>query len=319
MYLLGVDTDSLAPQFDSAVPGRVLLLDGDAACYQVTNSAKTMETALRQYVKKVYEYMFMTNCSTVRIHLTSKRSRKANRDWYPTVLPYQGNRKGKPKPPLLEPLRIAIAHHHSLEDGRIPLEWSVMLHDYWEADDGLVMDSVYYGGNGVVWSEDKDLRLCPGPFYEISTGRVDYIDNPYGWIAAGATEGGTLKVKGHGTKFFWAQMLMGDTADHVKGILKLNGKLCGPAGAIDFLTPIEDESEAANKILWAYAKTQQQFLPEAECLWLRRHGEDSAYNYIRSLDLDANLRVWLEQSHAAHLKIFQRNIEEAEDAIDEDC
>ncbi len=318
MYLLGVDTDSLAPQFDSAVPGRVLLLDGDALCYRVTNTAKTMDTALRQYVKKVYEYMFMTNCSTVRIHLTAKVSRKANRGWYPTVKPYQGNRGGKPKPPLLEPLRMAIAHHHSMEDGRIPLEWSVMLHDYWEADDGLVMDSHYYKDNGVIWSEDKDLRLVPGPYYEILTGRVDYIDNPYGWIKEGATDGGTLNVKGHGTKYFWTQMLMGDTADNVKGIIKLNGKLCGPSGALDFLIPIEDESEAANNVLWAYAKAGQQFLPEAECLWLRRHGEDSAYNYIRSLDLDRNLRTWLEQSHEAHLKIFQLKIDEAEDA-DQDC
>jgi hypothetical protein len=234
------------------------------------------------------------------------------------VKPYQGNRVGKPKPPLLEPLRIAIAHHHSLEDGRIPLDWSVMLHDYWEADDGLVMDSVYYQDNGVTWSEDKDLRLVPGPYYEIATGRVDYLDNPFGWIKPGATEGGTLNIKGHGTKYFWAQMLMGDTADNVKGITKLNGKLCGPAGAVDFLMPFEDESEAANQVLWAYAKAKQQFLPEAECLWLRRHGEDSAYNYIKSLDLDKDLRNWLESSHQHHLKIFENFIEESEDAT-EDC
>lgn len=311
MYLLGIDTDALAPQFDNAVPGRVLLLDGDADCYKAASTAKTLDTAVRRFVKDVYEHMFMTNCSTVRIHLTAKHCRKANREWYPTVKPYQGNRGGKPKPPLLEPLRIALAHRASLEDGSIPLDWTLFYHDYWEADDGIVMDSVYYKDNGVVWSEDKDLRLVPGPYHEIATGRNDYIDNPFGWVKMGATEGGALSVKGHGTKFFWAQLLMGDSADNVKGITKLDGKLCGPAAAVDFVLPMQSEDEAANKILWAYAKNQQHFLPEAECLWLRRHAEDSAYNYIQSLDLDKPLRTWLEQQHAVHLKLFADKIEEA--------
>jgi hypothetical protein len=318
MHLLGVDTDSLKPQFDSAVPNRVLLLDGDGPCYQVTNTAKTLDTAIRQYVKKVMEYMFMVNCSTVRIHLTAKRSVKAHRAWYPTVKPYQGNRAGKPKPPLLEALRSAIAHRHSMEDGSIPLDWSVFLHDYWEADDGLVQDSLFYADNGVIWSEDKDLRLSRGPYYELSTGRIDYIDNAYGHISEAFTEGGSLKVKGHGTKFFWCQMLMGDSADHVKGIQRLNGKLCGEAGALEFLQPIGSEDEAANQILWAYAKAKQQFLPEAEVLWLRRHAHDSAYQYIKSLDLDKNLRNWLEQSHQMHEEIFAIKSEEAQYAS-EDC
>lgn len=318
MQIAGIEVDDLSPQFDAAVANRVLLLDGDAACYQVTTTAKTLETALRQYVKKVYEYMFLANCNTVRIHLTSKRSIKCHRDWYPTFKDYQGNRAGKPKPPLLEPIRNAIAHSMSVEDGRIPTEWVVLLHDFWEADDGVVMDSYHYGDNGVVWSEDKDLRLCRGPYYEIMQGRVDYIDNPFGWIAEGSTPAGKLKVKGHGTKFFWAQMLMGDTADHVKGISKLNGKLCGERATLDFLMPIMSEDEAANKIIWAYAKNQQQFLPEAEVLWLRRHRDDSAYAYLKSLDLDAPLRQWLEDSHRSHEELFKANLEQLADD-DEDC
>lgn len=314
MRLLGVDTDSLKPQFDAIVQGRTLILDGDAACYQASSKAKTLDTAVRQFVRKVLEYAFMTNCGSIRVHLTSKRSVKANRDWYPTIQPYQGNRLNKPKPPLLEALRNAIAHRHSIGDISVPPEWVVFLHDYWEADDGIIQDSYYYGDNGVVWSEDKDMRLCPGPYYEIYTGKVDYIDNRFGWVGESYTEAGHLKAAGHGTKFFWWQMLAGDTADHVKGITKLDGKLCGARGALDLLIPITDENEACNRVLWAYAKNQQQFLPEAEVLWLRRFPEDSAYEYIRSLDLDAPLRAWLDDQHRYHLEIFKQKANEYDEA-----
>lgn len=317
MLLLGVDTSSLKPQFDAIVQGRTLLLDADAACYKAVNNCAKLETAIGRFVKAVLEFQFLANCSDVRIHLTSRRSRKANREWYPTVKPYQGNRKNKPKPPLLEPLRNAIAHHASLEDGKIPVEWPVFLHDYWEADDGLVMDSAYYGDRGVVWSEDKDLNISPGPVFDLKTGRTDYIDNRYGWISECYTDSGKLKAKGHGTKFFWWQMLAGDTADNVQGITKLDGKLCGPRGALDLLLPIADENEACNRILWAYAKAGQQFLPEAEVLWLRRHPEDSAYEYIKSLDLDPKLRVWLEDQHQYHQEIFKIKAEEHAEAISE--
>lgn len=320
MILHGIDTDSLPPQFDTAVPGRVLLLDGDAAIYKCASTVKTLDTAVRRFVKSVLEYKFLTNCSTVRVHLTSKKSIKANRDWYPAIKPYQGNRTGKPKPPLVEPLRNAIAYHASNETGMIPEDWVVMLHDYWEADDGLIMDAVYYKDGGVIWSEDKDLRLTPGPYYEIETGRTDYIDNRFGWISEAYTPGGDLKAKGHGTKFFWWQMLAGDEADNVKGITKLYGKLCGKRAALDLLQPIMDENEACNRILWAYAKNQQHYLPEAELLWLRRHPEDSAAAYIGSLDLDPKLRKWHEDQIKMHDSIFQQRSAELEreaEAIDE--
>lgn len=305
MNLTGIDLNSLPVQFERKVPGRTLLLDGDGFCYAAAGTAKTLPTAIRRFIKSVMEQMFLTNSTYVRIHLTSKGSKKAHRERYPTVKPYQGNREGKAKPPLLEPLRNAIAHHASVEDGVIPEDWFVDLHHYWEADDGLIMDSWHYRENGVILSPDKDMRLCIGPYYDMESGRVDYIDNAYGWIGEKYTPAGQLKATGHGTKFFWQQLLEGDTADNVKGITKLNGKLCGTRGALDFLQPIQDENEAANRIIWEYARSEQMFLSEAECLWLRRSVDDSAYTYISSLDLDKPLRAWLEQLHQYHTQLFE--------------
>jgi len=311
--LSGLGLDSLGVQFETAVPGRVLLLDGDAACYRASATCKTLDTAIRRFVKLTMEYMFLTNCSAVRIHLTAKGGAKCNRAWYPTVKPYQGNRNGSPKPPLLEPLRSAIAHYSSGAGVQIPPEWTVLLHDYWEADDGLIQDAYHYKDKGVLYSEDKDLRLTPYPYYEISTGITDYlpVGDTVGWLEKTYTDAGSLKIKGHGVKFFWWQMLAGDTADNIRGITKYKGKLCGDALAFELLNPLTSEQEIANLVLLGYAQNQQNFLPEAECLWLRRFAEDSAYVYIKSIGIDERLLPWLEQQQQWHEELFKR-IQEGE-------
>lgn len=311
----GIDLSQLKPQFEPPVPGRILILDGDGPAYRAAATAKTLPTAMRRYVTLVLERMFLTNCDHVRIHLTAKGSRKAHRALYPTILPYQGGRKGKAKPPLLEPLRGAIADAIERGDPLIPEKWWSELHTYWEADDGIIMDGVLYGDNCVVHSEDKDMRLTSAPYFDLSTGMTDFLEkgDRYGWIAEAFTDGGTLKVKGHGTKFFWAQMLMGDSADYVKGLGRLDGKLIAERGALDFLMPIRNEDEAANAVLAAYARNKQNPLAEAECLWLRRSHEDSAYRYLSELDLHSQIKQWIDDLHGYHQQLLAQKLAQSEE------
>ena len=315
MNLLGVDLSSLGEQFEQTVPGRVLLLDGDGAAYRASSTAKTLPTVIKRFITEVLTQQFLTGSDEVRIHLTGKGGLKAHRDLYPAAKPYQGNRKGKPKPPLLEPLRELLATPEALEY-HVPPEWDITLHRWWEADDALVMDSIQYGDRGVVDSDDKDLRLCPGPYWEAKLGALDIITDRFGWISEDYTPTLKLKVKGHGTKFFWAQMLMGDKADNVQGLSKLDGKLIGEAGTLDYLTPITCEHEAANRILWAYARNGQDALAEAQLLWLRRSQDDCAYRYISELDLDPKLRTWLDGLQAYHTAVLAAKIKEREDERD---
>lgn len=301
----GVDLAALPAQFDPPIPGsRTLILDGDGPCYRAVTTAKTLPTAMRRFTQLVLETQFLTNCSDVRIHLTAKGSKKADRKLYPTFWPYQEKRGGSPKPPLLEPLRHAVADAIERQTGELPNEWWCELHNYWEADDGIIMDSVRMGDDSVVWSEDKDMRLAPGPYFELKTGMTDFIDNRYGWIGEAFTEAGKLKVIGHGTKFFWAQMLMGDSADRVRGLERYNGKTIAERGALDVLMPIKDESEAANLVLTAYARHGQNPLAEAEMMWLRRAHMDSAHRYITELDLLPPLRQWIDDLHGYHQEVL---------------
>lgn len=288
---------TLPNQFAPYTAGRTLILDGDFPAYQAAATVKTLPTAIRRFETLVETERFVTSSQEVQVHLTPSGSTKCRRYDYPTAKPYQANRVGKAKPPLLGPLRAAIPTE------RWEPHWSV--HEWLdrEADDGMMMHAVLLGNDGVVVSGDKDLRITPGPYWEIEEGRLDIIPDRYGWIKPKELSS-SIKVIGHGTKFFWAQMLMGDTADNIQGLKRYRGALVGPAGAYQALRDVASEDAAANLVLRAYASINQDPLAEAQCLWLRRSNEDCAYRYLMELDLAPDLRAWIELLHQYHTEVL---------------
>lgn len=263
------------PSLFTVEGNRVLVMDGDAACYQVASKIKTLGTALRHFKMKILEAMFLTKCSTARVHVTPKGCLKAGRHKIIAVKPYQGNRLLSKKPPLLEALRDQV---HTVSNNEI----TVLKHYDVEADDAVMMDAYEYADGCVVWSEDKDLRAVPCPYYELSTGRIDKITDGFGWIKMSETESGIKKLVGHGRKFFWAQMLMGDTADNIQGILSVNGKKCGLVHAYELLKDAKTENDAANIVVDLYRQIDQDIVAEGELLWLLRSIGDNFVHYATS-------------------------------------
>lgn len=274
------------------VQGRTLILDGDGYCYEVAATVKRLDTAVRHFQQKILTAMFLVQAQDCEIHLTARGSDKAGRHRIKATKEYQGNRKGKPKPPLLEPVREAVA----VRENWLP-EYTVQLHRQLEADDGMIMSAYRLQGNGVIWSADKDLRMTPHPYWEISEGKL--ITNVgFGRLFLKPTPAGQMKCLGYGPLFFWAQMLMGDSADNIAGLTKLNGKLCGPVAAFDHLSSVRSESEAANKVLNGYRAIGQNPLPEAWLLWLLRHPGDNAWDYMMSLELSQENARYLHECRA---------------------
>lgn len=269
---------NLPEQVQSAVADRVLIMDGDGACYVATADAKKLETAVKRFHTQVLEKMYLTQAESARVHITPKGCVKNYRDWLLGAKPYQGNRINKEKPMLLEPLRAMLESHFSTHD-----YIRVIGHLDKEADDGIMQDC-YSIPNTVMYSEDKDLCIVPTVRYNHKTGNFDRILDRYGHISLDYSTS-TTKVIGHGTKFFWAQMLMGDTADNVKGLKNYNGKLCGAVKAHEILSNCVSEADAANAVFDGYRSIGQNILPEAECLWLTRVAGDSARNYFKELEL----------------------------------
>ncbi|QDH84556.1 hypothetical protein Axy21_023 [Achromobacter phage vB_AxyP_19-32_Axy21] len=285
MFALPFSLDEIGVHYDTkpGQAGRVLIYDGDFLAYAISSKYKTLATCIRHYQQCVLEAMFLAQCDSATVHLTGAPNYKAGRHRTLGVQPYQGNRKGKPKPALLEPLRQAMGY----SDNWLR-EFNVVLHYDREADDGMMTQAYALRDRGIIRSGDKDLRMTPYPYFDEYTGMVLTLPpGSFGWTGEAFTPSGKRKLAGHGPKFFWLQMLAGDRADHIKGILTLDGKKCAEAGAVAALADLNDPDDVANFVLDAYRAIDQNPLPEAYCLWLLRWPDDSASNAFSERRLSA--------------------------------
>lgn len=287
----GVDTKTLAEQAikqEEVRRSRTLLLDGDALCYRASSNAKKLDTALRRYEQGVLEIMYLVSAGDARVHITPMGCSKNSRGDLNTILPYQGNRQNRPKPPLLAPLREALPEYF---DGH---RYVQILQDFaLEADDTLMQDAFIFKDKGVLVSEDKDLNINPYRDFDLNTGLFrEPLQDRFGFLVRSETASGKTKILGKGTKFFWWQMLAGDKADNVKGLTKYNGKLMGDVVAYNFCIDEKDEAALATKILAAYQEVNQNPLAEGHALWLTRWEGDSFESYLRELGIDISEK-WL--------------------------
>jgi hypothetical protein len=249
-----------------------------------------MDTAVRRIQQDILTFMFLTKAQSARIHLTASGSKKAGRYNINAVKPYQGNRTNKSKPTLLEPLRQAI----TLRENWLPEFDAVIMHHELEADDGMIIDAYTYKESGIIMSDDKDLRMTPYPYWCNSKGIILPSD-PVGYVDIAYTGAGTAKCIGQGPMFFWAQMLMGDTADNIAGLARYNGSLCGPVLTHELLKDVRDINNAANLVIDGYRAIGQNVLAEGWLLWLLRHPTDSFWQYLEELDLTKHNRAYVNE------------------------
>tara|TARA_Y100000296_G_scaffold66371_1_gene78383 strand:+ start:8479 stop:9567 length:1089 start_codon:yes stop_codon:yes gene_type:complete len=215
--------------YPKPVQGRVVHIDADFLAYQVSAESKDeLDPARPDVPRKSLEDMFhnasMAAEHTMRLaggtkyvcHVTPTGSTKGGRPEQAIQQEYQANRKSRDnKPEFLDEVRAYI--------GR---ELNGAVHMSQEADDGLAQ-ALYEADDPklvVVASKDKDLRMVPGLHYDFDSNRVINAE-PYGYIELDDSKS-SKKVVGWGSKFFWAQMLMGDTADNIKGLPVVHGGVC---------------------------------------------------------------------------------------------
>lgn len=157
---LGIKEDT-ATALDSLVTDRVLVMDGDASCYEAATTVAKLDTALRRVEEKILAAMYLTQSPAARVHITPEGSYKAGRHLYVGAQPYQANRDPNAKPPLLAPIRKALKDYM---ESRYP-EITIIENLVNEADDGIIIDSCKLNKEVVVWSPDKDLRVTPASYY----------------------------------------------------------------------------------------------------------------------------------------------------------
>lgn len=283
-----------------------LVVDADSLIYKVAATTKTLEAAKRRFVSEALTLHYLADADISTLHLTPKHCTKAGRFHVLAAKPYQGNRTKAKKPPLVEPLRYVVGREKLI----LPPETSIVFNDTFEADDSVVM-SCHRDTNAIFYSEDKDLncllnrRLCQKESIVLPA------VNGMGWLSL-VQLSGSKKVDGRGPIFFWAQMLMGDTADNIKGILKVGRTQCGAVKTYELLqqflnSPTDlslpasclatiTEQDIARFVIELYREINQNFWAEGWLLWLYRTEKYNFLEHIKYLGLwdDPDLGDWIK-------------------------
>ena len=206
-----------------------------------------LENVLNTVKRRLASIMEQTRATSYRGFLTGgDQFRKVI---YPE---YKANRK-TPKPVYYEEIRDYLVAHHDAE-----------VIDVYEADDAL---ATCQKDTTVICTVDKDLLQVPGSHYNYVTGEHTEVEG-FGTLKLSKD---SRTLKGTGLKFYYAQMLMGDDTDNIKGVPKM-----GPAGAYKLLDPLREKKAAAKVVRSEYQKAfgekkwKTQLDLHRKLLWMHR-------------------------------------------------
>ena len=253
-------------------------MDADYLAYYAAGNDQTSPGRARlNALGKIEAMQAMTGSERTVLHLTAQESNKGWRGLLATTRPYQGQRL--PRKPN---------NWRSLRDWMETYQGPAFKSKIWtdrEADDGIAYHSTVLGSDlAAIATADKDMRMFGGVHIDWTT--YDIVQVPHGAYKIMGSNG-----KLYGTKWFWQQMLQGDTADNIPGLeryTKPNGTpgRVGEKTAVKLLASVETHSEAAATVIQLYQDTYQDDWPErvaeqATLLWMR-------------LDKQAAVSSWLE-------------------------
>jgi DNA polymerase-1 len=160
-----------------------------------------------------------------------------------------------------------------------------------EADDGMALMAYHAEGNDVTATKDKDMRMLPG--WHLDWDTLEMVHVPVG------TYDLVHNGKQYGTKWFWLQMLQGDTADNIPGLPKYMGKPVGPKTAENMLALAETRYDAQAWVEAAYKEHYgdgwaDALVEQALLLWLRNDLHANIYSVLEVLAWDVGVHIVYE-------------------------
>lgn len=247
------------------VPGRILYIDGDCLAYSCGGGEDSSPASARYNANQVIRNLLTASgAETYKILLTGSGGHKGHRYAIARTKPYQGQRVSVTKPPQWRYLR------QLLETGALG---EFLLDFDREADDRFGQFGWADPENTVICTADKDMRAIPGHhlgwrdlsmFYLLpDTYSEVFNDKQYGW------------------KWFWLQMLHGDTADNIPGLPLAYGKKCGEVTAGKLLRDTQSNEDAVEVVRQAYESCYGDSwavnLSEQACLLWMRSSSDACW------------------------------------------
>lgn len=244
------------------VEGMPVHIDGDYLCYYCAGNDETSPGEARQRaIDRIKRAMEVSGATRAIIHMSTVDCNKGYRflvtDGAKHSKPYQGQRDKGRKPQNWQVLRDWIDDYSG--DLFTVVQWRDR-----EADDGMAWaaeQSFKLERPGAVLTADKDMRMFAGLHIVWKTFEMVMVDpGCYDKFCGGLQ---------YGHKWFWQQMVMGDTADFILG---LPG--AGKVAAEKTLAGTTNNLEAYHKVLDLYKSKlgddyADHFVEQAVLLWMR--------------------------------------------------
>jgi hypothetical protein len=224
----------------------IALVDSDIIAYRIAFACKneSVTTARRTVDKYVTDILLRVDhddrfYDSWRLYLTGKDNFRLE---IAKTAVYKGNRTA-PKPP----------HHKELREHLVS-EWGAVVYNGIEADDAIATDATEIGDSCIMASVDKDFDQIKGWHFNFVKNKHYYVDD-----AAGM-------------RFFYRQILTGDSADNIMGLYNVGNKR-----ADVMLGEAVDEKDLYNICVEAYDGNEDRVIENARLLWLRRY-KDQIWN-----------------------------------------
>lgn len=258
-------------------PGRTLFVDGDGLAYYCAGNDDTSAGEARErLVDKVKGAIRQVGAESATILLTASGSHKGHRYAIARVKPYQAQRSGSRRP----------ANWQALRDYMVSAEFPFAVEQSFdaEADDLFGYHAYRNPSQTVIYTQDKDMRMLPGMHLDWVSHRLHRVEAvphaswSYYWQAIDSE----FNDKQYGPKWFWLQMLHGDTADNIPGLPKYRTKdakgndTLKPVGEVTagkFLEGMDNCHSASVAALYENYYGERwlvEMLEQACLLWMRR-------------------------------------------------
>ena len=218
-----------------------------------------------EYLTKLLMDQILTDVGTEEFQVYLTSDDKSNfRFKLAETQPYKGNRKDSRKPYNLQAIRqfLIDRYHADVIYGM-------------EADDALGM-AQFNTRDTIICDNDKDTWMIPGNHYNIKTREFFTTSDPGELELVNQRK----KLRGGGILWFYAQMLLGDTADNIPG---LEGY--GPVKVYNLLNGVQNEVDMLQIVRNQYILKQCiDRLPEiGGLLWILRTCTDQKKQHIQQM------------------------------------
>lgn len=217
-----------------------------------SHSLHNCRSIIRKQIKYLREFFPVEQ---VTIFLSSDDKSNFRYDVATTQV-YKGNRVNSEKP----------VHYKEMKEFMIR-KFNAVVVSGQEADDEMGIWAQEDVDKYIIVSADKDMRMTPGWHWEMSDRPPYFVTDP-GFLQLERRRANRPKLFGTGLAWFYAQVLMGDRADHIPGIPGI-----ADVGAYNILKNCTTEEEYKKVVEATYKqeKLSLERLKEVkELLWIRR-------------------------------------------------